>query len=197
MPTRVHDCHQPWVVSQKFEWTVSGLITAAEFHFLNVFVGTTINFVGGPYSGAIKEPDLLIQPDNQHLPSVIIESGWSESVPRLRDDMNLWLVGGGGKVRAAIILSWQRLSNTNQVRGNLELYTLDRNGMPQHNTDLAIFPSPTPAVAAAQQLILTRREVFGDHVPPGRNPTDQLPFSINILRGEARDALQLMGLIPA
>jgi hypothetical protein len=156
-----------------------------------------IDFVGGPYSAAIKEPDLLVQPDNERLPSVVIESGWSESMPRLHDDVNLWLVGGGGKVRAVIILRWQRVSNTNQVRGNLELYTLDRNGMPQQTTDLVIFPSPTPPVAAAQQLILTRKEVFGDHVPAGRNPNDQLPFSINLLRGKARDALQLMGLVPA
>ena len=156
-----------------------------------------IKFISGPYSNARKEPDLLVRPDNQLLPSLVIESGWSESLSRLRQDMNLWLVGGQGQVRATIILKWQLVTNTNTVQGDVELYTLDRNGMPYLQQNLIIFPPPSAAQAAAQQLVLTRREIFGTYVFQGQNPNDQFTFSIDLLRQEATDALTLMNLVPA
>lgn len=118
-------------------------------------------------------------------------------MPRLHEDMNLWLVGGGGKVQAVVILRWQRVTDSNKVRGSVELYTLDQNGIPRLDTEIEIFPSPPAALAATQQLTLTRRQVFGDHVPPGQNPNSQFPFLINPLRIKAREALQMMGLVPA
>jgi len=111
--------------------------------------------------------------------------------------MNLWLVGGQGEVKATVILNWQLVTNTNRVRGDLELYALDGNGMPRLRQNLVIFPVPPPAQAATQQLVLTRGEIFGAHVFQGRNPRDQFIFSIDLLRHEATDALALMNLVPA
>lgn len=156
-----------------------------------------IKFIGGPYSNARKEPDLLVHPDNQLLPSLVMESGWSESLSRLRQDVNLWLVGGQGQVRATIIFKWQLVTNTNTVRGDVELYTLDRNGMPRLQQNLVVFPAPPPAQAAVQQFVLTRREIFGAYVFQGQNPNDQFAFSIDLLRQKATDALALMNLVPA
>jgi hypothetical protein len=155
------------------------------------------SFIGGPYSSSRKEPDLFFRPDNQPLPSLVIESGWSESLIRLQDDMDLWLVGGQGQVKATIILNWRLDTNTNTVRGGVQLYTLDRNGMPHLQQNLIVFPAPPPAQAAAQQLVLTRKQIFGAHVFQGRNPNDQFAFSIDLLRQEATDALTLMNLVPA
>lgn len=127
----------------------------------------------------------------------MVESGWSQSFPRLEEDINLWLVGGQGQVKATIILNWQRVRNTNTVRGRAILYKLDRNGMPCLQQDIVIFPAHPPIQAASEQLILSRREVFGDNILQGRNPNDQLVFSIDLLREKARGALELMGLSPA
>lgn len=63
----------------------------------------------------------MVRPDNQPLPSLVMESGWSESLSRLREDMNLWLIGGQGQVKATIILNSQRITITNTVRGGVEL----------------------------------------------------------------------------
>lgn len=81
-----------------------------------------MKFLLPPYAGARKEPDLLIRPDNQPLPSIVIESGWSESYTRLMDDVSLWLVGGNGAVNAVLLLNWQTVESTNTVRGVVEVY---------------------------------------------------------------------------
>ena len=72
----------------------------------------------------------MVCPDNQIFPTVVIESGWSESFTRLMDDMNLWLVGGNGSVNAVIILKWKFERNSASVTGVAELYACDSNGMP-------------------------------------------------------------------
>lgn len=69
--------------------------------------------------------------------------------------------------------------------------------MPRLQQDIVIFPAPPPIQAASEQLILSRKEVFGDNVLRDRNPNDQLVFSIDLLREKTRGALELMGLSPA
>ncbi|OXV07042.1 hypothetical protein Egran_05192 [Elaphomyces granulatus] len=196
MPTEVHDCHQEWVRDEMAGWLNLGLLTFDEFRYLRTRVGTTIDFLYPPYAGSRKEPDLLIRPDNQRLPVLVIETGWSESTSRLMSDMNLWLVGGNGAVKVTIILKWQKISNTNQVRGTAEFYTLDTNGIPIMRQREPIFPAP-PQQAQSQEFRFTRRILFGTNIFPGRNPNDVLTLRLDHLRVVARDALSLMGLIPA
>ena len=83
-----------------------------------------------PYTGARKEPDFFIRADTTRLPSLFIESGWSESKTEFLNDTNLWLVGGAGAVEFVPILQWTRIGKTNCVSGDVELYSLDRNGIP-------------------------------------------------------------------
>ncbi|KAJ9195159.1 hypothetical protein DTO164E3_6920 [Paecilomyces variotii] len=154
------------------------------------------SFIGGLYSNSRKEPDLLLRPDARPMPSLVMESGWSESLPRLQNNMNLWLIGSQGQVKATIILNGKLVANTNTVRGGVELYTLDRNRMPHLQQNIIVFPAP-PAHAAAQQLVLTREEIFGGHVLQGQDPNDRFVFSIDLLREKATDALRLMNLVPA
>lgn len=44
---------------------------------------------GGNYASSRKEPDLCIKPVGMVLPTVVIESGWSESREQLYDDRDL------------------------------------------------------------------------------------------------------------
>jgi hypothetical protein len=85
-----------------------------------------------------------MRPVNQRLPTLVMESGWSESFPRLLGDLNLWLVGGAGAVNATIILQWQIITGTNRVGGMAELYTLDVNGTPVMRQRELVFPAPPP-----------------------------------------------------
>lgn len=156
-----------------------------------------ISFVSGPYANSRKEPDLFFEPGSRRFPSLVMESGWSESLSRRQDDMYLWLVGGQGEVTATVILDWQRVINTDAVRGSVYLYTLDRNGIPRLRQNITVFPAPSPAQSATEQLVLSRGEIFGGNVLQGRNPDDEFTFSIDLLREKATGALARMNLVPA
>lgn len=41
MPTKLHNCHQPWAITQKARWNRAGLTTTEEDEDLNVSVGTS------------------------------------------------------------------------------------------------------------------------------------------------------------
>lgn len=115
-----------------------------------------IKSIRGLYRDSRKEPDLLLRPENLKFRTFVIESGWSESYGRLRDDMNLWLVGGGEKTEAVLIIKWQVISNTITVKGYLEVYTRDNQTMPKLQQIEVNFPA-SPPQAALQRVRLTRK----------------------------------------
>ena len=82
---------------------------------------------GGAYSASRKEPDLCIKPVGAALPTVVFESGWSESRRQLHKDRDLWLHGGQGSVKAVIILKWTKRGK--KVRGDVEVFDLGPNGI--------------------------------------------------------------------
>lgn len=66
----------------------------------------------GAAAGSRKQADMCIMPTsdagdvlNDGFPLVATEVGFSESYANLVSDMNLWLVGSAGKVRAVILIS--------------------------------------------------------------------------------------------
>ncbi|KAK2796500.1 hypothetical protein FQN50_009545 [Emmonsiellopsis sp. PD_5] len=198
-PTEIHDCHQSWVFHEMGLWLFTGLLTLDEFRYLSTRVGTTINFPspGNPYTGAWKEPDLMIRTHNQRMPIFVFESCWPESLARLRDDMSLWLVGGKGIVIGTAILRWELIANTDQVSGVAEVYSMDANGIPTRSQELTIFPTPPAQEAEKQAITFTRGMLFGDAVAEGRNRDDVFDLNLNALREDARRALGFMGLVPA
>ena len=44
---------------------------------------------------------------------------------------------------------------------------------------------------------MTWGEFFGPYLPPGRNPTDNLPLKTQSLVDEAQNALAYMNMVPA
>jgi hypothetical protein len=64
------------------------------------------------------------------LPTVVIESGFSESMAQLHRDRDLWLKGGQGCVQIVIIIKWTRHASK-KAKGDVEVFNLDTNGDPQ------------------------------------------------------------------
>jgi hypothetical protein len=58
------------------------------------------------------------------LPTLVVESGWSESRPVLHQDRDLWLTGGAGSVQVVLIIKWTKNAE-NQVKGDIEVFDLD------------------------------------------------------------------------
>lgn len=126
------------------------------------------------------------------------------------DDMDLWLVGGAGTPKGVLLLKWQKLSESNRVRGSAELYRLDSQGIPglrreavyepldlnQHEAEQAqvIFPIPPREKSTAPVIHLPRQWFFrGSQY----STSGTLPLEIGLLRSRATDALGFMGLVPA
>ncbi|QSS56973.1 ornithine decarboxylase antizyme [Histoplasma capsulatum var. duboisii H88] len=77
MPTELHDAHQRWAIDALVEWTQDGLLSREEQRALDAGVGTNFFF----------------RADTDDFPSIVMESGWSESLPYLRADKDLWIKG--------------------------------------------------------------------------------------------------------
>jgi hypothetical protein len=58
------------------------------------------------------------------LPTLVIESGWSESRTQLYEDRDLWLTGGAGSVQVVLIMKWTK-NAAKQVKGDIEVFDLD------------------------------------------------------------------------
>ncbi|KAE8340327.1 hypothetical protein BDV24DRAFT_164535 [Aspergillus arachidicola] len=192
MPTEIHDLHQRWVGYSRSEWRAAGLLSRAEDRLLDVGIGTRFDGFIGAYTSSSKEPDLFIRPDTHNHPLIVIESGWSESWPRLHADKSLWL-DGTSEVNVVILLKWSKLTH-NRVKATAEIW---RRGGAMYNK--AIFPAPNPAPAPGTDIIeFTRRELFGALMIAGRVPTDRFILDLEDLREYARERLAVkMGLVPA
>lgn len=156
-------------------------------------ISIAIAFDTGPYKGAKKEPDYLIRPEGLRLPTFTVESGWTETMTRLQDDLNLLLVGGNGDIKVVLVVKWTRNSE-NKVKGTAHLYGLDRNAMPVLKNAVCIFPPPS---GPDPPFSIKRRDLFGPQLLPGRNGSDDLVLDVGILRRVAANTLNLMGLDPA
>ncbi|CAP92729.1 hypothetical protein EN45_105170 [Penicillium chrysogenum] len=177
MPTAIQNCIQPWLYNQLFNWGITGAITPSEENMIHGEAGT--------------KPDFLFMIRGRLLPTVAVESGWSDPMPRLQDDLNMLLVGGDGSIKVVIIIKWSRHA-PNRVSGVAELYKCDRNGIPVRDQREVIFPhNPT---TGNQQLVIKRRDLLGSG---HGNPAGSLFFDLDLLRDFASRALGRMNLVPA
>lgn len=162
------------------------------------FVPLAIRSFLPSYASSRKEPNIKFRPGNQRFPSIVMETGWSESIPRIRDDINVWLLGGKEFVKAVLIVEWHRIRDSDAIGGNAELYTLDdTNTSPILRQEETIFPAPPPGQAQNQEIRLTRSMLFGGISTQGRNPDDVFTLSLERLRDAARLSLSFMDLTAA
>ncbi|MCJ1469665.1 hypothetical protein MMC07_008301 [Pseudocyphellaria aurata] len=147
----------------------------------------------GVYAGSSKEPDTTITHGTLRFPNFVIESGWSESFPRLRADKDLWIHGGAGRVIILLLIKWSLLAN-GKVSGTVEVWSGDANGNDLLMQVESIFPGPPPHLAGAQALRFTRAQLFGNVVGATRNPAKSLRSTLTRLRSLATRALSKMGL---
>lgn len=145
MPQDIHNCVQAWLIRQKAEWLVNGLITLQEFGDIREHIGTSkfiyldmnsgliklaIEFPTGLFRGFVKEPDFAWRSVHADLPALVVETGWSESQTRLIEDMHNLFHASNGAILVVILVKWRRLVN-GRVSGIAQLYREDPNGMPK------------------------------------------------------------------
>ncbi|BAE55283.1 unnamed protein product [Aspergillus oryzae RIB40] len=170
----IEDNHEGRAVSSA--WRENGLITPEDFRELHTYAGTTLDFNQGPYRGSKKDPDLFTLPTTCLFPCLAMESGWSEDLTEMENDVDMF--------------------DNYHVSGVVKVYKLDENGMPVHEgPDQVIFPKP--ADSQNQVIGVARGDIVGRTRFQDRNPFDTLEYPLDILREIATIALDRMGLVPA
>ncbi|KAJ9249265.1 hypothetical protein DTO027B5_8240 [Paecilomyces variotii] len=193
MVSDIHECHIPWLSFSFGELRANGLLTTPEFRSISIHVCTRFTGFLGQYTSSRKEPDAHIIPLSLDMPTVVVESGWSESRAQLQRDRDLWLIGG--RVNVVIVIKWVK-NSSNEVAGDIAVFDLDSQGAVRCLQQQIIFPEPPPSIADAQQIRLTRGQIFGSSLPPGQNAAQILPLELSELRYQARASLRRMGLTP-
>ncbi|EEP77852.1 predicted protein [Uncinocarpus reesii 1704] len=192
MPTLLHDCHQEWIKDEMYDMTRAGFLSDAELKFLRTRVGTTFKTFGGIWENSRKDPDLCLLGYGQFLPTVVMESGYSESRPQLQADMRLWLKGGAPAVQLVLIINWSELVGK-KIKGSIEAWELNGD-TPTLIQEEVIFPQPPGN--PAQAIGVTRGQLFGNATFPNRNRNDTYNLSIENLRNVASWSIRDMGFIP-
>mgnify|MGYP006873478416 CR=1 FL=1 len=73
---------------------------------------------------------MAVREHKANLPQIVFESGWSESLSQLRNDMRRWFTGGNGGVKIVILIKWRR-GGVDGVAGEGEVWRFARDGTPQ------------------------------------------------------------------
>lgn len=126
----------------------------------------------GPDAGSVKEPVICAVPGELSHPTIVIETGWSEPYDELHEVMNIWLMGGDGDANVVILIYWRKFMRSNRVKGTVEVYTRNEDGIPVRRQNETIFPAPDPAQAASQALKVGRKALFGSTVFPDCDPRE-------------------------
>jgi hypothetical protein len=83
-----------------------------------------------PYQDCTKEPDYFFVVGDSTEATVAFEAGWSENLPRLRQDIDLLLRGSGGSIDRVVVINWTKRAG-NHVAGVVQVYLLDQFGSTQ------------------------------------------------------------------
>ncbi|KAL1885381.1 hypothetical protein Plec18167_000874 [Paecilomyces lecythidis] len=197
MSSPIHDSHQPWLNHRIIHWMLEGLLLPQQAEDdLRVLSGTRFSSFEAPYASSHKEPDQCIRPKGLDLPTLVVESGWSESRSVLHNDRDLWLIGGSRVVQAVMVLKWSKTEH-GRVEGDVELFDLDASGSVRSLQKEIIFPRPPPMIAAMQSVNITRSQLFGPTLPDGQDPGTIFPLSVDSLRVIAEDFIRDEGFVPA
>ncbi|OGM49607.1 hypothetical protein ABOM_001658 [Aspergillus bombycis] len=192
MATPLHNADQEWFARSREIWLSTGVLNAVERNMLLTSANTKFRLTGYPLTGMEKAPNVGVQLNGTGLPRVVFESGFLQSGESLRDDMLDWFLGGGGAVQAVILVKWRPSQARMHIRGDVELYTLGRDGMPRLQECQRIYPRP-PGPAGRQTLRLTRKMFFGNNTGPGRSPNDAFLMELDQLRAVAAMVMPNMG----
>jgi len=194
MPSFLHDSHQAWVNRSIYKAISQQVLTLEEYTTMKVSSGTRFSGFLPPYQKSKKEPDLSITLTGMMFPTVVFETGYSQSRASLTKVRDLWLRGARGSVQVAIIMKWIK-SRSGVVKGDLEVFGLNAQGSIESLQKEIIFPAPPNA--ATQKILLTKAQLFGPMLTANQSATDTMVLALDDLRTIAIEDMTKQGLRPA
>ncbi|CRG90861.1 hypothetical protein PISL3812_07907 [Talaromyces islandicus] len=176
MVTEIHECLASWMGTMAIEMGIAGFLTLQDVNDLLFLPIAESRSFRGQYQGSIKQPDYTIRPAVATMPTIVCESGWSESAAKLREDMRIWLIGGRPHVQAVFVAEFSKRRD-GRVAGIVEQFEPDPNGDIRSVQKENIFPAPSNA--AQQRMTITRGHIWGVHLPAGQNKNATFHLSVD------------------
>ncbi|RPA90026.1 hypothetical protein L873DRAFT_1795752 [Choiromyces venosus 120613-1] len=202
IPSPLHECAGGWINQM--------IVVAAMRGILPKVWPKTMLLTSSP--GSKKEADLtfvpMVGPDwtqKAEYPSVVLESGWDESMQQLHRDAQLWQRGSGGEVCVVIQVKFYRPNDENRMRAKLVLKrTLpgERHVFVEPYASLFATPNTTdptthdifPAPNNPQENpSISFYEFYAGDCPPGVNPEAGITLDLASLRDIAGREMRARG----
>ncbi|PWW78046.1 hypothetical protein C7212DRAFT_316298, partial [Tuber magnatum] len=125
MPSKMHECVGAWISATISRASRRGLIPDLWEDTMQVMNAPEYDNFVGDYAGYLKEADVTFVPfvgpnwtEPAEFPSVVLESGWSESSTRLLEDARLWQIGSQMAVRVVLLAKFYREDQNNCARAS-------------------------------------------------------------------------------
>ncbi|OXV07090.1 hypothetical protein Egran_05145 [Elaphomyces granulatus] len=191
MTSEIHEAPVRWLNTEFGHMMRTGWLTAGEIELMDFgSPGPEFHGFQGRYIGAKKTADWICRADTDRFPRILVEVGWTEIFPRLRQDKDLW-IRGAADVQLVILVNWNKLRH-GRVNGTVEVWGRDNAGDPMLIHEEQIFPG-----GGNQVIPLTRGQIFGNSLLPNRNANDVWNLEVSRLRVKAGEKLAAMSLTPA
>ncbi|KAG0637862.1 hypothetical protein HOY80DRAFT_877105, partial [Tuber brumale] len=104
MPGEIHEAPASWIQRELADWRAVGLLDPASW--ANIKTAASLQFFSN-FVGRSKIPDLAIIPTingtPRDYPSIISETGWSQSQPQLHRTGDLWQLGTRGAANVVLL----------------------------------------------------------------------------------------------
>ncbi|KAG0131794.1 hypothetical protein HOY82DRAFT_559119 [Tuber indicum] len=199
-PSKLHECVGSWFAGEVSRAVTQGLIPLRWYDTIDMMAAPEYKNFFGKYAGSVKEADLtfipLVGPEwvvNAEFPSVVLESGWSESATAQQEDARLWQEGSGNAVRVVLQVKFCRPNEQNEIGLMLSI----SHAHPNQATlveQYVLFPTPH---LPPQSPAISLDEFYSGACPDRMDPTTQIPLDLSKLRSTAARYIQERGYIPA
>lgn len=137
MPKRAHNCVTIWIRREFAKGERQNFFSEEESEYLEIDGDTgqcllvcyspvsTNNrpeFSGfsAPFANTTNCPDVYVSADELHYPTIVVESGFSESYRNLLRDKDVWLMGAAPHVNVVLLLSWSKVKKG--MKATLEVF---------------------------------------------------------------------------
>ena len=125
-----------------------------------------------------KEGDSALKPLNMRprgadWPTIVLESGWSESLTKLRQDAHIWLEDSGGDVKIVLLFSIGRTART-MIIEKWEIPPVPANG---------------PATRSATRRVVTPTQIQAITIDSNSNTVNGAPLALEFQKIFLRQAV--------
>ncbi|PWW75675.1 hypothetical protein C7212DRAFT_344358 [Tuber magnatum] len=201
IPTALHECAAEWIIDEISDALAKGIIPQVWVRKIGISPSPEYKNFIGQYQGCTKEADLTFVPrlgpnwtKQAQYPSVVLESGWSESAEQLRQDVCLWQAGSGGQVRVVIQVKFYKRQDRIGARVWINRAKAANNSSIE--TSIETYEVLPMLAVPVENPSITFEEFFSGGCPPGMDPNGCVVLDLENLRVIAREKILARGSVP-